>query len=87
MEEFGAILVGAIYSFLSVSILKVVYFYHAECMNTVQKNPNRNSCFACQINYILASNYLKAIVIQWKNQQVMNCPQLQLSAKTRHGNC
>ncbi|KRX33025.1 hypothetical protein T05_7967, partial [Trichinella murrelli] len=50
-------LVGAIYSFLSVSILKVVYFYHAECMNTVQKNPNRNSCFACQINDILARNY------------------------------
>ncbi|KRZ88482.1 hypothetical protein T08_12055 [Trichinella sp. T8] len=52
-----AILVSAIYSFVSVSILKVVYFYHAECMNTVQKNPNRNSCFACQINYILARNY------------------------------
>ncbi|XP_003382248.1 conserved hypothetical protein [Trichinella spiralis] len=31
--------------------------------------------------------HCRAIVIQWKNQQVMNCPQLQLSAKTRHGNC
>ncbi|KRX36954.1 hypothetical protein T05_16372 [Trichinella murrelli] len=39
------------------------------------------------VHRFLSAFKLKAIVIQWKNQQVMNCPQLQLSAKTRHGNC
>ncbi|KRX30455.1 hypothetical protein T05_5320 [Trichinella murrelli] len=32
------------------------------------------------VHRFLSTFKLKAIVIQWKNQQVMNCPQLQLSA-------
>ncbi|KRY82063.1 hypothetical protein T11_17243 [Trichinella zimbabwensis] len=40
-----------------------------------------NSCYAHQINYVLASNYMRFIL------QVINCPQLQFSAKTRSGDC
>ncbi|KRX32580.1 hypothetical protein T06_10268 [Trichinella sp. T6] len=34
-------MVGSIYCFHSVGIIKVHYFYYADCINTVQKNPNQ----------------------------------------------